>query len=87
MFGYSVEGWQGQAPFLGNFVADEDQELFSSNYYASVNDLTTPIRFRFHGVRADGSKFLAETDMVPITYGGHAVALHFVRPVGADTPG
>jgi PAS domain S-box-containing protein len=82
LFGYSIESWQAQVPFLGSFVAEEDQEQFSSNYYASVNGLTSPVRFRFRGLRSDGSEFLAETDMVPIAYGGHAVALHFVRPVG-----
>ena len=64
-------------------MAEEDQEQFSANYYASVNDLTSPVRFRFKGVHADGSEFPVETDMMPITYDGHAVALHFVRPAGA----
>jgi PAS domain S-box-containing protein len=84
LFGYSVEEWQAQVPFLDSFVAEADQERFSSNYYASVHDLTSPIRFRFRAVRADGSEFLAETDMIPITYDGHAIALHFVRSAGAE---
>ena len=38
--------------------------------------------FRFRGVRKDGSAFPAETDMIPLTFGGHTVAYHFVRAVG-----
>ena len=32
MFGLTVEEWRDTQPFLGRFVAEEDQELFSWNY-------------------------------------------------------
>lgn len=82
MFGYSVDEWRRQAPFLDRFVVEEDQVLFSWNYHHRVAALAFPVTFRFRGVRKDGSTFTAETDMIPITYAGHAVAYHFVRRVG-----
>jgi hypothetical protein len=33
-------------------------------------------------VRKDGSMFQAETDMIPLSYGGHTFAYHFVRAAG-----
>ena len=30
--------------------------------------------FRFRGIRKDGSAFPAETDMIPLTFGGHTYA-------------
>jgi hypothetical protein len=33
-------------------------------------------------VRKDGSEIRAETDMIPLAYGGHTFAYHFVRRVG-----
>ena len=83
LFGYTVEEWSAQVPFLPTFVAEEDQGLFSWYYHHRVATLAFPATFRFRGVRKDGSTFAAETDMIPIAYRGHAVAYHFVRHVGA----
>jgi hypothetical protein len=33
-------------------------------------------------VRKDGSEVDVETDMIPLTFGGHTFAYHFVRVVG-----
>jgi hypothetical protein len=33
-------------------------------------------------MRRDGSAFQAETEMIPLTYGGHTFAYHFDRNVG-----
>lgn len=79
LFGRSVEEWRQAEPFLESFVAADDRPLFSWNYHHRVADLTYPATFRFHGLRADGSVFAAETDMVPIVHRGRAIALHFVR--------
>ena len=39
------------------------------------------------GKRKDGSTFEAETDMIPLAFGGHTFAYHFVRPsAGAGSP-
>jgi hypothetical protein len=68
-------------PFLENFVAEEDRKMFSWNYHNRVAALAFPVTFRFRGLRKDGSTLSAETDMVPISYRGHAVAYHFVRQI------
>jgi len=81
MFGRTVQEWIDTEPFLGSLVAEEDQELFSNFYRRQVAALAFPVTFRFRGRRKDGSTFAAETDMIPITYQGHAVAYHFVREI------
>jgi PAS domain S-box-containing protein len=84
MFGYSVEEWCATAPFLDTFVAPEDRQLYSWHYHNCVASLRHPATFRFRGRRKDGSTFAAETDMIPVSWQGHAVAYHFVREVKAD---
>ena len=81
LFGYTVEEWCATEPFLENFVAEEDRGIFSWNYHNRVAALAFPVTFRFRGLRKDGSSFSAETDMIPISYRGHAVAYHFVRQI------
>lgn len=82
LFGYTVEEWSATEPFLDNFVAEEDCKLYSWNYHNRVAALAFPVTFRFRARRKDGSTFPAETDMIPVSYGGHTVAYHFVRQVG-----
>jgi len=85
LFGFTVEEWSATQPFLDNFVAEEDRRMFSWNYHNRVAALVFPVTFRFRGMRKDGSTFAAETDMIPISYRGEAVAYHFVRQVGRMT--
>ncbi len=82
MFGYSVGELQNTPGFLQRLVHEEDQGTFSWNYWNRVQEVAFPVTFRFRGVRNDGAVFQAETDMIPLTYGGHVVAYHFVRRVG-----
>jgi PAS domain S-box-containing protein len=82
LFGYTVEEWCATEPFLEKFVAEEDRKVFSWNYHNRVAVLAFPVTFRFRGQRKDGSTFAAETDMIPISHRGHAVAYHFVRRIG-----
>lgn len=82
LFGFTVEQWSATQPFLDNFVAEEDRRMFSWNYHNRVAALAFPVTFRFRGMRKDGSTFPAETDMIPISYGGEALAYHFVRQIG-----
>ena len=84
MFGCTVEEWCATEPFLESFVAEEDRQVFSSNYHNCVAALAYPVTFRFRGRRKDGSSFAAETDMIPISWQGHAVAYHFVRKIAED---
>jgi PAS domain S-box-containing protein len=82
MFGLSVDEWAAEPGFLQRFVHEDDQGLFSWNYWNRVQPLAFPVTFRFRAIRKDGSTFAAETDMIPLTFGGHTVAYHFVRKVG-----
>jgi PAS domain-containing protein len=81
LFGCTVQEWCDTEDFLGTFVDTKDREMFAQNYAKSIGHLQGPVRFRFKAVRKDGKTFNAETDMIPITFGGHAVAYHFVREV------
>ena len=82
LFGFTVAELENTPNFLQLRVHEDDQELFSWNYWNRVQELAFPVTFRFRGVRKDGSAFRAETDMIPLTFGGHTVAYHFVRNVG-----
>jgi PAS domain-containing protein len=82
MHGTTVAEWQAAEPFLESFVAEEDRSNYAWNYHNHVAAVRFPVTFRFRGMRKDGSTFAAETDMIPITFRGHAVAYHFVRKVG-----
>ena len=82
MFGYTVEELENSPNLLQRLVHDDDQGIVSFNYWNRVQELAFPVTFRFRGRRKDGTVFQAETDMIPITYGGHTVAYHFMRRVG-----
>jgi PAS domain S-box-containing protein len=82
MFGYTVEELENSPYFLQRLVHEDDQANVSWNYWNRVQAQAFPVTFRFTGVRKDGSNFGVETDMIPMTYGGHTVAYHFVRRVG-----
>ena len=79
LFGYTVEEWEAVGDFANTFVADPDRGVYVWNFQNRVAGLGFPVTFRFRGRRKDGSTFDAETDMVPLTYGGHTFAYHFVR--------
>ncbi len=82
LHGLTVEEWRKAEPFLDSFVAEEDRAVYSWNYHNRVAALAFPATFRFRGLKKDGTTFLAETDMVPVSHRGYAVAYHFVRRVG-----
>ena len=83
LLGYDSPDELNDTPaFLQRMVHEDDQQHFSWNYWNRVQALAFPTTFRFRGTRKDGSAFLAETDMIPFTYGGHTFAYHFVRNVG-----
>ena len=81
MFGYTVDEWRSTQPFLDTFVDAGDRETYAGNYQTRVASLAYPVTFRFRGQRKDGSTFAAETDMIPVSWRGHAVAYHFVREI------
>ena len=82
ILGASAAELENTPNFLQRFVHEEDQEHFSWNYWNRVQALSFPTTFRFRGTRDDGTEIQLETDMIPLTYGGHIVAYHFVRLVG-----
>jgi PAS domain S-box-containing protein len=80
LFGYgSPEELNDTPRLLQRIVHQDDQQLFSWSYWNRVQSLAFPTTLRFRGVRKDGSVIQAETDMIPLTYGGHTFAYHFVR--------
>jgi PAS domain S-box-containing protein len=82
LFGYTVKELENRPGFLQEFVHEEDREAFSWNYWNRVHANAFPVTFRFRGLHRDGSVLQAETDMIPLAFGGHTVAYHFVRVVG-----
>ena len=82
LHGMTVEEWCAAEPFLESFVAEEDREHYAWNYHHRVRALAFPTTFRFRAQRKDGTTFAAETEMIPISYQGHAIAYHFVRRIG-----
>lgn len=82
MFGSTVSELENSPNFLQRLVHEDDQGVVSWNYWNRVRELAFPVTFRFRGKRTDGGVFHAETDMIPLTFGGHTVAYHFVRRVG-----
>jgi len=81
MFGLTVEEWSKVPNFLEGFVAPQDRELFSLNYQRHVGALARPVTFRFNAIRKNGEAFIAETEMIPISWNGHPIAYHFVREI------
>jgi PAS domain S-box-containing protein len=83
LLGYgSAEELNDTPSLLQRWVHEDDQELFSWSYWNRVRPMAFPTTFRFRGKRKDGSEALAETDMIPLSYGGHTFAYHFARNVG-----
>lgn len=83
LFGWTHAEMRAVAFSLDLFVDPADQEMFVWNYQNRVGALAFPVTFRFLGRRRDGSVVQAETDMIPLTFGGHTLAYHFVRVVGS----
>jgi PAS domain S-box-containing protein len=83
MFGYdSPDELNDTLYLLQRIVHEEDQEQFSWAYWNRVQALSFPTVIRFRGVRKDGSVVQAESDMIPLPFGGHTFAYHFVRVLG-----
>jgi PAS domain S-box-containing protein len=79
LFGFTVAELENSPGFLQRFVDEGDQEQFSWNYWNRVQGRAFPVTFRFNGRDRDGSALAMETDMIPLAYGGHRIAYHFVR--------
>ena len=83
LLGYDSPDELNDTPsLLQRWVHEDDQDHVSWSYWNRVQTMSFPTTIRFRGRRKDGSEALFETDMIPITYGGHTFAYHFVRSVG-----
>ena len=81
IFGYFVKELCMETPFLEKLVAEDYRELFSLNYHLHVAQLSSPVSFKFKGIKKDGKEFSAETDMIPFCWKSHVIAFHFVREI------
>ena len=80
LFGYEgADALRDTPSLLQRIVHEDDQQLFSWLYWNRVQAHAFPVTLRFRGVRKDGSVVDAESDMIPLTFGGHTFAYHFVR--------
>ena len=79
LFGYGGADELRDTPsLLQRIVHEDDQQLFSWLYWNRVQAHAFPVTLRFRGVRKDGTVVDAESDMIPLTFGGHTFAYHFV---------
>jgi PAS domain S-box-containing protein len=81
MFGFTVEEWERMEGFVNKHVAKEDQDMVIDSYHKHIHQKLTPARFQINAIRKDGSKFRCEVDMVPFSWRGEMIALHFVREI------
>jgi PAS domain S-box-containing protein len=81
MHGTTVDEWQRCESIVDTYAEPEDRAVIVNHYMQTVQGLGSPVRFQYRARRQDGSVFMAELDMVPFTWGGNSVALHFVREV------
>jgi PAS domain S-box-containing protein len=82
LFGYeSADELKDTPHLLQRLVHEDDQGIVSWNYWNRVQTLSFPVTFRFRGTMKDGSECRVETEMIPLTFGGHTFAYHFIRRV------
>jgi PAS domain S-box-containing protein len=80
LFGYEGPDELNNTPLLlQRLVHEDDQQLVSWLYWNRVQAGAFPATFRFRGVRKDGTTMQVETDMIPLSFGGHTFAYHFMR--------
>jgi PAS domain S-box-containing protein len=82
LLGYRVDELENRPGFLQEFVHEDDREVFSWNFWNRVDAHAFPVTFRFRALHRNGTVLQAETDMIPLAFGGHTIAYHFVRVVG-----
>lgn len=86
MLGTTVEEWQRLENFRDTFVDVSDRQSYCDTYERVVHQLDWPDTYGFRALRKDGTSFEAEATIVPLTFRGHKLAYHFVRPVEQPEP-
>jgi PAS domain S-box-containing protein len=81
MHGTTVEEWKRCESIVDTYAVPEDRSVIVDHYTQTIQDLGSPVRFQYRAKRQNGSVFTVEIDMIPITWGGNSIALHFVREV------
>ncbi len=79
MFGYTPEEIVGQ-PAL-NVIADEDRQMVAENIRRRLAGELEEVRYRFRGLRKDGSRFWAEVRGRRIIYNGRPAILGTVLDI------
>ena len=81
LHGTTVDAWERCESIVDTYVQPEDRNVVVNHYTQTIQGLGSPVRFQYRAKRQNGSVFTVETDMIPITWGGNSIALHFVREV------
>jgi PAS domain-containing protein len=81
MFGLTVAEWQAMEGFVNKHAAEADQATIIDAFQRHIHQELTPARLRVTCLRKDRSSFKAEIDMIPFSWSGEMLALHFVREI------
>ncbi|MDO8635876.1 MAG: PAS domain S-box protein [Dehalococcoidia bacterium] len=81
MFGYTKEEWEAKSPFLDNFIAEDDQQTVSDNYWKNIKVARTVSSEVIRGVRKDGKLFKAHITQFPLSYKRRLFTIGFVHKV------
>lgn len=57
------------------------QEVVCDELQGACGGIEASGSFRFHAIRKNGKTFIAETEMIPVSWNRHLIAYHFVREI------
>jgi PAS domain S-box-containing protein len=79
LHGTTIDEWERCESIVDTYVQPDDRNVVVNHYLQTIQGFGSPVRFQYRARRQNGSTFKVELDMIPITWAGNAVALHFVR--------
>lgn len=79
LLGYdsALEVCSQKGTFLDAFVSEPSQEILAKAYQDAMSKKISST-FPLHWKKKNGGTVLARVNLVPIVYGGHLFALHFI---------
>ena len=83
MFGYTKAEWEAKSPFLDNFIAEDDRQTVSDNYWKYIKGARTVSSAVIRGVRKDGKLFKAHITQFPLSYKRRLFTIGFVHKVAS----